>query len=299
MITQRDPVEGTPASGGGTERPTFLRRSAAVIAAIAGPVAIVVSVLAVYHDMVFGGFVTNQHGDILSLVLPQYCFLGKSLAAGHVPAWNPFMLSGVRFAGDPQSGWMYLPAMFLFSVLSCGAAIRWYIVLQPILAGLGVYALLRSERLERPAASLGGIALALVMADSFIGLSLAASSSIAWTALMLAATSRFLRAETWPGRIGWGVATAAAWGQLAGAYMSTGLAVGTAGLLVFLVVRSVADVRSRRRSPLQAVGRAAFLGAILVPGRSSPSSRRPILLLRRLCATSSIWARTIVPLLRR
>jgi hypothetical protein len=236
-----------------------------VLPAVAGPVAIVAAVLLIDRDLAFRGLITNQHGDILSLVLPQYCLLGKSLASGHVPAWNPYLLSGTRFAGDPQSGWMYLPAMLLFSVLSCSAAIRWYVVLQPILAGLGIYAFLRSERLPRPACSVGGIALALVTADSYLGLSLATSSAVAWTALSLAATSRFLRSSTWPARIGWGLLVAGAWGQLAGSYMSTGLTVGTAGILAFLLARTVADVMSGRRRPLEALGAAAFLVAILFP----------------------------------
>ena len=254
-----------PAERGAGPWGPALRRAWGIAVAAAGPVAIVGSVLAVYHDLAFSGLVTNQHGDILSLVLPQYCLLGKSLAAGHVLAWNPYTLSGVRFAGDPQSGWMYLPAMLLFSVMSCGRAIRWYIVLQPILGGLGVYALLRSERAPRVAASLAGIAFALVMTDSYIGLSLAVSSAMAWTAITLAALSRFLRASTWPARIGWAAATAVAWGQLAGAYMSTGLLMGSIGVVIFLVVRLVADAATRRRTPLAAAGAGGLLLGALVP----------------------------------
>ena len=141
-----------------------------VIVALAGPVLIVACVLAVQHDFAFGGKVSSQQVDVLPMWLPTFCFLGKSLVAGHIPAWNPYAMGGVPFAADPQSGWGYLPAMLLFSTFSCGRAIRWFIVLQPILAGLGIFWFLRSEGLSRVAATTGGLVLALGMAGSFISL---------------------------------------------------------------------------------------------------------------------------------
>src|SRR5439155_8807228 len=116
-----------------------------VAVAAAGPVLIVVAVLLVLHLYAFSGLGSRQNPDVLPLWLPTYCFLGKSLAAGHIPAWNPYSMAGAPFAADPQSGWMYLPAMLLFSAMSCGAALRWFIVLQPLLAGLGLYGFARSE----------------------------------------------------------------------------------------------------------------------------------------------------------
>ncbi|HEX9234646.1 MAG TPA: hypothetical protein VF972_00005, partial [Actinomycetota bacterium] len=127
---------------------------------IAGPALIVGSVLIVLHAFAFGGKVSSQHPDVLGFWLPTYCFLGKSIAAGHIPAWNPHVMAGVPFAADPQSGWMYIPAMLLFAGLPCSVAIRLIVVLQPILGGLGLYWFLRSEGLSRPASTSGGLALA-------------------------------------------------------------------------------------------------------------------------------------------
>ncbi len=226
----------------GSVRDNMLRR----LAPLAGPALIVVAVLVVDQAFAFGGKLTNQHEDVLGLTLPTYCFLGKSLAAGHIPLWNPYSLVGLPFAADPQSGWGYLPAMVLFSALSCGRAMRWYIVLQPILAGLGIYAFLRGERVSRPAATAGGLVIALVMAGSYVGLSIAVAAAVAWTSLLLAATSRYWRAATWPARLGWLALTALAIGQLAGAYAADGLAYGVGAVGVYVVVRAVADLRSNR-----------------------------------------------------
>jgi hypothetical protein len=228
--------------------------------AVAGPILIVAAVLVVLHSFAFGGRLTLQHVDVLSQWLPTYCFLGKSLAAGHIPAWNPFVMGGVPFAADPQSGWMYLPAMLLFSAMPCDVAMRWFIVLQPVLAGLGLFWFLRSEGLGRAAAATGGVVLALVVADSYIAVSIPFSGTLAWTALMLAAASRLLRASAWPARIGWTAATAAAWGQAAAAHLSNGLVIATLALVVFVAVRIAADVRTRRRTAPASV---ALIGALV------------------------------------
>ena len=140
------------------------------------------AVLLVLWPIAFVGRLSTQHIDLLPQWMPTYCFLGRSLAAGHVPAWNPYALSGTPFAADPQSGWTYVPAMLLFTLFSCDRALRWLVVLQPILAGLGIYAFLRGERVSRPAATASGLVLAMAMADSYISLSIPFAGSLAWTA---------------------------------------------------------------------------------------------------------------------
>src|SRR5262245_13145627 len=126
------------------ERDPRLRR---ISAACAGPAVIVAGVLFALRGFAFHPLLTNHQPDILSFWLPRWTFLGRSLAAGHVPLWNPFEMLGYRFAADPQSGWLYAPPMLLFSVLSPGAAMRSMIVVNPLLAGLGLFWFLRKESL--------------------------------------------------------------------------------------------------------------------------------------------------------
>jgi hypothetical protein len=120
--------------------------------ACVGPAVIVLAVLIVLRSYAFRGMITTQHGDILEYWLPFFDYLGSTLRSGHVPGFNPYSLAGIPFAPDPQTGWMYLPAMALFTALPAAVAIRWFLVIQPILAGLGVYWFLRSEAPRRPAA---------------------------------------------------------------------------------------------------------------------------------------------------
>src|SRR5437588_567004 len=177
-------------------------------AALAGPCLIAAVVIGAMHAFVFQGRISAQQPDVLAYWLPTYCHLGRSLAGGHVPTWNPFAMGGVPFAADPQSGWMYAPAMALFGALPCSLAVRMLVVLQPVLAGLGMYWFLRAERLPRAAATVGGLALAMVVAGSKLAVFVPFAGSFAWTALLLAACARYLHAERWAARLLWLLATA-------------------------------------------------------------------------------------------
>jgi Bacterial membrane protein YfhO len=230
-------------------------RSRRLAAATGGPI-LIVGAVAVLMRGFLGGRLSTQHPDILAYWLPTYCALGKGLAAGHVPAWNPFVMGGAPFAADPQSGWLYAPAMALFSALPCANAMGLMIALQPMLAGLGIFAFARSEGLSRPAATVGGLAMALPLAGSRLGLFLPFPASLAWTAVLLAVASRAVRSTAWPGRVGWATAAGLAWGQLAGAHAGHGLIIGTGALVAYLLAVTVTNVRE---------GTWAVREALLVP----------------------------------
>jgi hypothetical protein len=240
--------------------PSVWRR---VARAAAGPVLIVLAVLVVLHDFAFGGWVSAQHPDLLAYWLPTHCYLGESLAGGEIPTWNRHVMGGVPFAADPQSGWMYLPAMVLYTALPCATALTWFITLQPIVAGLGAYAFLRSEDLSRPAATSGGLVLALAIAGSWITLALPFAGAIAWTAVLLAAASRYIRAPSWSSRLPWLLLTALAWGQVAAAHLSHGLALGTGVLAAYIAARSISEVRAGRRSRRDVLSASLLLLAAL------------------------------------
>jgi hypothetical protein len=235
-------------------------RPSRVAVVLAGPALIVGLVLVILREFAFRGMVSTQQPDILPFWLPTYCLLGKSLVAAHIPSWNPFVMGGVPFAADPQSGWMYLPPLVLFTALGCAAGIRWMILAQPILAGLGVSWFCRSEGISRPGATVGGLVLASSIAGSELAVSLPFASTLAWTALLLAAASRFVHSRRWSGRLMWALATVAAWGQLVAAFASNGAALGTLALGAYAVSVAWRLVRSRQRSVRQML----FYGFVLV-----------------------------------
>jgi hypothetical protein len=206
------------------------------------------------RGFLFSDLLTNQHADILAQWLPHYCFLGKSLAAGHIPLWNPYQMAGMPYASDPQSGWLSLPAMALFTALPCGTALRLLIVFHPLLAGLGLYWFLRKEGLYRAPATAGGLSLALLIGASNVAVSLPFAGMLAWTPILLVGASGYLSARRLVAGLGWLALGAFAWGQVASAHMSHGLAMATLAVGVYLLARGAVSVRSGDRTALQAAG---------------------------------------------
>lgn len=242
--------------------------------ASAGPLLIAVTASFALRGFVFHPMITDAQPDILTFWLPRWAFLGRSLAAGHVPLWNPYELAGYRFAADPQSGFWYVPPMVLFTRLSPGAALRAFIVFNPIVAGLSLYAFLRIERLSRVAATAGALALALIMATSTIAISLPFAGMLAWTPVVLLSAAGYRRASRWSRRAPWMALSGLAWSQVACAHLSHGLVVCTTLVTAYLVAGCVLDVRAGRLRMWAAMGRTAAFLAFL------PLAALPVLIPR-------------------
>ena len=228
-----------------------------------GPLLILASVIFALRGFIVDGALTNQHPDLLTFWLPRWSFLGDSVAAGRIPLWNPFEMAGYRFAADPQSGWLSAAPTALFSLFSPGPALRIFIVFNPLLAGLGMYALLRKEDLGRAAATVGGLVLAMMMATSTIAISLPFAGALGWSAVLLLAAAGYRRAPRRSGRLAWLALGAFAWMQVAAAHMSHGLVIATAFATVYLVAGAVSDAQIGITERRTAAGRVALFLAVL------------------------------------
>ncbi len=298
-------VAGSQAPPRETTTPVPSDRFRRIVAALAGPATIVAGVLFALRGFAFHPLLTNHHPDILAFWLPRFAFLGRSIASGHVPVWNPYEMLGYRFAADPQSGWLYAPPMLLFSILSPGAAIRSLIVFNPLLAGLGLYWFLRKDSLSQLFATAGGLCLAMLMSTSEMAIELPFAGFLAWTTIAMVGASGYRQADRWSGRLGWMALSAFAWSQVASAHMSHGLVMCSLLLASYLVATSVVAVRADELGAWQAAGRTAlFLAvmplaslAILVPRLAfigSSSLHRGYQVLGRPndrpIATNGVWA---------
>ncbi|MEX0743777.1 MAG: hypothetical protein WD248_05395, partial [Actinomycetota bacterium] len=258
-----------PSAAPAAQRRSRLR---SIGAAVAGPALIVVCVLIALRGFAFLPDLTNQHPDILSFWLPRSCLMGSALADGRVPLWNPFEMAGTPFAADAQSGWLYLPSMLTSALFGCGDGLRAFIVLNPILAGLGLWWFLRKEGLARIAATVGGLSLAMAAAASIIAISLPFVGFLAWTPFVLVGASGFFSSRGWM-RFVWMALAALAWSQVATAHLSHGLAMCTALVIAYVVGRAIHEVRAgtlpARTAALFALGFLAFLPlaslAVLIP----------------------------------
>ncbi|MGZ5298812.1 MAG: hypothetical protein ACXWDU_03970 [Actinomycetota bacterium] len=253
-------TEAPPREASASDRNRRLRR---VGAACAGPAIVAAGVLFTLRGFAFHPLLTNDHPDILAFWLPRFSFLGQELSAGHIPLWNPNEMLGYRFAADPQSGWLYVPPMILFSTLSPGAAIRALIVFNPMLAGLGLFWFLRKESMSRPVATVAGLCLGMLMSTSDMAIALPFAGSLAWTTIALVGASGYRQADRWSRRLAWLAFAAFAWSQVANAHMSHGLVMCSLLLTAYLIATSIVSVRSGELGAWAAAGRAGlFLLAV-------------------------------------
>ena len=211
-----------------------------------GPGLIVASVLVALRGFAFGGSLSDQHPDLLTFWLPRSCLLGDALRVGRLPLWNPHELAGTPYLADPQSGWLSVLWMSLPTLLGCGAGLAAIIVAQPIVAGLGMHWFLRREGLGRPAATAGGLGLAMLLAQSKLAISMPFAGAIAWTPFVLVGAAAYARASGWR-RLPWLGLGAFAWGQVAAAHLSHGVVIATA--LAVAVLLAVVVPAARRGAP--------------------------------------------------
>jgi hypothetical protein len=108
------------------------------------------------RNLLLGGTIVGM--DTVTQYFTWYSYVGESLRSGTLSGWNPRQFSGVPFAGDPLSGWTYLPAMLLFTLLPLNVAAKVYMFLHLLLAGFFSYALARVLRTGIAGALLAAVA---------------------------------------------------------------------------------------------------------------------------------------------
>ena len=155
--------------------------------------------------LVWGGIRLGQ--DTATQFYPWYDNLGQRLRAGGVPEWNPHQFGGAPLAADPQSGWAYLPAMLLFTLLPLPAAVVAQIAGHLLLANLGTWLLARRLGLGPLGALVAGFALAgSGVLYGRIPSGPASYEVVAWLPWVLLGAEVAIGARTWPVRIaGWGL----------------------------------------------------------------------------------------------
>jgi hypothetical protein len=233
-----------------------------------GLVSLVLAVHAVAHGR---GAVVGM--DVATQFIPWFGWLGERLAAGVVPQWNPAVFSGLPSAGDPLSGWGYLPAMGLFGALPLGAATHAFLAVQLLLVATGTYVLARALRLP----PLGALAAALVAAcNGFTfqrnGCCVAFVSVEAWIPWLLLGIERAL-VTTGARRVGSWALAGVALSQVAGGWLGQGLLYALLLAALWLVGRTLSlpgGWRARTRTLAMttaglAVAGAGLAAAVILP----------------------------------
>jgi hypothetical protein len=134
--------------------------------------------------------------DITSFFHPTRRLISELVREGHLPLWNPYVLSGFPLAADVVNNVFY-PLSALYYLLPFDTGFKWFIVCHYPIAGICWYLLGREWGLPRGAALFGGIAfmlsgplLSLTNAINFL-------PGIAWLPLTLLGFHRALLRRSW------------------------------------------------------------------------------------------------------
>ncbi|MCC2626775.1 MAG: hypothetical protein K0S14_425, partial [Thermomicrobiales bacterium] len=175
--------------------PSTRRGDGLALAVLAG-----ITVLVAWNRLAFDSWLTRF--DLFTFFLPWYTFLGERLRDLAVPGWNSHLFSGTPFAGDPESGWMYLPAMLFFSLLAPLAAFKGMVAFQLAAAALSTYLFARVLGMGAMASLVAAV---VYLTGPFLHWNtyccLIFGQFGTWIPLALLAIELSLRAARWPERV--------------------------------------------------------------------------------------------------
>ncbi|HTD79781.1 MAG TPA: hypothetical protein VK898_19250, partial [Chloroflexota bacterium] len=147
--------------------------------------------LVFYYPLVFLGRALVDY-DAFVYFYPQRVFLARSLLAGRIPLWDPYLFGGAPFLANPQTAVLYPPS-WLFVLGPVQAVYAAQLVLHAFLASFFTYLLARHAFGVLPlAAAVGGLAFAFGgFAVGQVG-HLNQISAAAWLPAVLLAYDRFV-----------------------------------------------------------------------------------------------------------
>jgi len=195
-------------------------------------------------------------GDIGLYFLPMASFLRDNLRVGHLPLWNPFLLCGTPFVGNPQT-WPLYPFSWLLLFVSAGRFLSVTAAVHAWLAAWGTFVFLRrAEGLGGRASLVGAVVFGfgglLVSKEQFPNM----VQAIAWLPLVLYGVYRLTARWRWVDAVWLGCVLGL---QLLAAHAQM--------TLLTLYLAGAYGVRQWVRAPVRpgfgvAAGRLALAGAI-------------------------------------
>lgn len=197
--------------------------------------------LAIVTGLLLGNFVTYYNLyrlDILTFYLPWYEHMGERMRDLDIPGWLPYIFSGAPFAGDPQSGWGYLPAMVIFTISPSVAGYAAFVVFHVVLAAASTYLYAREIGISPIGALAAGLAFTLGNFMERTACCTIHMQVAVWipTVLLLYELSR--RALNWRTRIGWLVLAGIASGQMVAGWVGQGAYYGGLAIAIYILYRT-------------------------------------------------------------
>ena len=206
------------------------------------------------------------NGDILTQFIPLYNAVTDRLLAGDLPGWNPALFSGMPLAGDPISGWGYLPAIVFSLLFGVLGAYQAHIYFHLALAGVATYLLGRRLGLSLLGALAASLAFELGPHVYFAKCCTARMQLGQWIPLGLLTVEMGARSRSWTGRILWWGATGLVISQVIAGYFGKGAYYGTLTIGAFAAYRTLIDPPEPLRLRERLIAAATHCGAILAFG---------------------------------
>jgi hypothetical protein len=100
---------------------------------------------------------TGISRDLYAYFFPRFVGVGRAVAGGALPLWNPWELCGVPFLASGQSGALNPLVALVFAVLPAGRALAVHFVLHFLLCGALLYGLARALGLGGAGASVAAV----------------------------------------------------------------------------------------------------------------------------------------------
>jgi hypothetical protein len=141
--------------------------------------------------------------DSFTFFIPWFTKLAERLRAGDIPAWNPHILGGVPFAGDPESGWMYVPAMLTYLIFSPPAAFFAFGILLAAIGGFATYAFARAISINAAGATVAAVAMVTSAPVDQMVYYPVRTMVVVWLPVGLLVVERALRSDSWSSRVSW------------------------------------------------------------------------------------------------
>jgi len=231
--------------------------------------AIALSILTLFTGIALGlRFIYDNwlsEPDIFTFFVPWFGYIGDRLRDFELPVWSTNYLSGTPVIGSPSSGWMYLPVMLIFPLLSVVTAFKTLILLQAAIAGAATYALSRRIGFGPMAALMSTAAFVLgpllYASTRYI---MVGSQVTTWIPVGLLAAEMALRARRLPALLGWAALGAIAISQMAVAWPGQGVMYGLMWIFGWILYRTAVAPADRASDLRDRLVTAVFAGTVML-----------------------------------